>query len=95
GRQTGNEEYQNRLKDYLDHQAIGINNIHMVLDCQTVLGGLLGGYIGPYLYDLRQRLQKLSCFETDGSYCTVSSFGYWSTCVGAALCFVSQFITQI
>ncbi|MCD8383194.1 MAG: ROK family transcriptional regulator [Clostridiales bacterium] len=95
GLQNGNEEYQKLWKDYLDHLAIGINNIHMVLDCQTVLGGQLGGYIGPYLYDLRQRLQKLSCFETDGSYCTVSSFGYWSTCVGAALCFVNQFISQI
>lgn len=95
GLQNGNEEYQKLWKDYLDHLAIGINNIHMVLDCQTVLGGLLGGYIGPYLYDLRQRLQKLSCFETDGSYCTVSSYGYWSTCVGAALCFVNQFISQI
>lgn len=95
GLQNGNEEYQKLWKDYLDHLAIGINNIHMVLDCQTVLGGLLGGYIGPYLYDLRQRLQKLSCFETDGSYCTVSSYGYWSTCVGAALYFVNQFISQI
>lgn len=95
GLQNGNEEYQKLWKDYLDHLAIGINNIHMVLDCQTALGGLLGGYIGPYLYDLRQRLQKLSCFETDGSYCTVSSYGYWSTCVGAALCFVNQFISQI
>ncbi len=95
GLQSGNAEYQKIWEEYLDHLAIGITNIHLVLDCQVVLGGLLGGYIGPYLYDLRARLQKLATFETDGSYCTVSSFGYWATCVGAALNFVSQFMDQI
>lgn len=95
GLRNGNQEYLKIWNEYLDHLAIGITNIHMVLDCQVVLGGLLAGYIGPYLYDLRQRLQKIATFETDGSYCTVSSFGYWSTCVGAALNFVSQFMEQI
>jgi len=66
-----------------------------VLDCQVVLGGLLAGYIGPYLPELRERLSKISTFETDGSYCTVSTFGYWSTCVGAALNFVSRFMDEI
>ncbi|MGM9538776.1 MAG: ROK family transcriptional regulator [Candidatus Onthomonas sp.] len=95
GLRGGNQEYARIWEEYLDYLAIGINNIHLVLDCQVVLGGLLAGYIGPYLYDLRQRLQKIATFETDGSYCTVSSFGYWSTCVGAALNFVSQFMEQI
>lgn len=95
GLRGGNEEYKKIWDEYLDYLAIGINNIHLVLDCQVILGGLLSGYIGPYLYDLRRRLQKIATFETDGSYCTVSSYGYWSTCVGAALNFVSRFMEEI
>ncbi len=95
GLQNGSEDYKKIWDEYLDYLAVGINNIHMLLDCQVVLGGLLAGYIGPYLYDLRTRLQKIATFETDGSYCSVSSFGYWSTCVGAALNFVSRFMDEI
>lgn len=95
GLQNGSEEYQKIWDQYLDYLAVGINNIHIILDCQVVLGGLLAGYIGPYLNDLRERLSKVATFETDGSYCSVSSFGYWSTCVGAALNFVSRFMDEI
>lgn len=95
GLQNGSEEYKKIWNEYLDHLAIGINNIHTILDCQVVLGGLLGGYIGPHMHELQERLKQISSFPTDGSYATISSFGYWSTSVGAALKFVSQFIDEI
>lgn len=95
GLKRGNEEYKKIWEEYLDYLAVGINNIHMILDCPVILGGMLGDYIGPYMNQLRARLQKIATYETDGSYCTVSSYGYWSTCVGAALNFISRFIDEI
>ena len=93
--QKNNEQYQAIWDQYLNYLAIAINNIHMVLDCQIILGGVLSGYIGPYLYELRDRISKIATFETDGSFCTISSYGYWSTCIGAALNFVSDFMQEI
>ena len=93
--QKNNEQYQAIWDQYMNYLAIAINNIHMVLDCQIILGGVLSGYIGPYLYELRDRISKIATFETDGSFCTISSYGYWSTCIGAALNFVSDFMQEI
>ena len=95
GLQQENQEYLRIWDEYLDNLAIGVNNIHMVLDCPVVLGGLVSGYIGPYLYELRNRISKIASFQTDGSFCTISGYGYWSTCVGAALEFVSGFMKGI
>lgn len=93
--EAGNVEYQKLWNDYLDHLAIGINNIRMVLDCDIVLGGVLAHYMGPYLEDLRFRLRNISPFETTGEYLKLSRYLSWSTCVGVALHFISDFIDNI
>ncbi|MCD8160812.1 MAG: ROK family transcriptional regulator [Clostridiales bacterium] len=91
----GNLEYQKIWNDYLDHLSYGINNIRMVLDCDVVLGGALAQFMSPYLEDLRLRLRSLSPFDTDGKYLKLSRYLNWSTCVGAALYFVNDFIENI
>lgn len=93
--EAGNVEYQKIWSDYLDHLAIGINNIRMVLDCNVVLGGVLAHFMTPYLDDLRFRLSNISPFETDGEYLMLSRYLSWSTCVGVALHFISDFIEHI
>lgn len=95
GLEAGNPEYQKIWNDYLDHLAIGINNIRMVLDCNIVLGGVLAHFMGPYLENLRTRLKNISSFETDGEFLKLSRYLSWSTCVGVALHFISEFIEQI
>lgn len=95
GLETGNAEYQKLWSDYLDHLAIGINNIRMVLDCDIILGGVLAHFMSPYLEDLRQRLRSISPFETTGDYLKLSRYLSWSTCVGVALHFISDFIENI
>lgn len=95
GLESGNAEYQKIWSDYLDHLAIGINNIHMVLDCDIVLGGVLAHFMAPYLEDLRFRLKNISSFETNGEFLKLSRYLSWSTCVGVALHFISDFIESI
>lgn len=95
GLESGNAEYQKIWSDYLDHLAIGINNIHMVLDCDIVLGGVLAHFMAPYLEDLRFRLKNISSFETNGDFLKLSRYLSWSTCVGVALHFISDFIESI
>lgn len=93
--EAGNTEYQKIWSDYLDHLAIGINNIRMVLDCGIILGGVLAHFMGPYLDDLRFRLRNISSFETTGDFLKLSRYLSWSTCVGVALHFISDFIDSI
>ncbi len=93
--EAGNMEYQKIWSDYLDHLAIGINNIRMVLDCDIILGGVLAHYMTPYLDDLRFRLCNISPFETTGDYLKLARYLSWSTCVGVALHFISDFIDHI
>jgi predicted NBD/HSP70 family sugar kinase len=95
GLEQGNEQYQALWDDYLAHLAIGIYNIHIVLDCDIVLGGVLAQFIEPYLDDLRARIKNISCFETDGSYLRCSKYRKWTSCVGVALHFISEFIDSI
>lgn len=95
GLESGNKEYQALWDDYLEHLAYGIYNIHIVLDCPVVLGGVLAQFIEPYMDDLRQRIINISTFETDASYLRFSKYRKWTSCVGVALHFISEFLDTI
>lgn len=95
GLEAGNTEYQQLWDDYLEHLAIGIYNIHIVMDCDIVLGGVLAQFIEPYLPDLRARISNISSFETDASYLRASKYLKWTSCVGVALHFVAEFLDTI
>ncbi len=93
--QAGNPEYQALWDDYLKYLAIGIYNIHIVLDCDIVLGGVLAQFIEPYMDDLRARVAAISSFETDASYLHFSRYLKWTACVGVALHFIADFLDGI
>lgn len=95
GLEAGNGEYRALWDDYLNHLAIGIYNIHIVLDCDIVLGGVLAQFIEPYLEELRGRIRDISSFETDASYLHFSKYRKWTSCVGVALHFISEFLDTI
>lgn len=95
GLESGNKEYQALWDDYLEHLSYGIYNIHIVLDCDIVLGGVLAQFIEPYMDDLRQRIINISTFETDASYLRFSKYRKWTSCVGVALHFIAEFLDTI
>lgn len=81
--------------EYLDDLAIAINSLRMMFDCQIVLGGYVGGYIEPYIPDLRQRVSKLNSFGNDGSYLQVCRYKFEASAVGSALQYISEFLEEI
>lgn len=95
GLEAGNREYHELWEDYLNHLALGIYNIHIVLDCDVVLGGVLAQFIEPYMSDLRRRIIAISSFETDASYLRSAKYRKWTSCVGVALHFISEFLDTI
>ncbi len=93
--EAGNKDFKELWDDYLKYLAIGIYNIHTVLDCDIVLGGVLAQYIEPYMDDLRRKISEVSAFPTDASYLRFSKYRKWTSCVGVALHFISDFIDTI
>ncbi len=48
----GDTEAARMWDSYINYLAIAINNIHMVLDCDIVLGGYVGSCIGTHIQEL-------------------------------------------
>lgn len=81
--------------EYLEYLSIAINSLRMMFDCQIVLGGYVGGYIEPYIPDLRQKVSKLNSFGNDGSYLQVCRYKFEASAVGSALQYISEFLEEI
>lgn len=70
---------------YLEHLALTIANIRSTLDCEVIIGGYLGRYIGPYMAQLRQRVARRNIFEGSGDYLLAGTQVCECAAVGAAL----------
>lgn len=91
----GDPEYVDLWQDILQHLAVGINSINMVLDCDVVLGGFLGEYLEPWLPQLRQYVAQGNPFEENGDFVHLSLLKSHNAPLGAALHFIQQFIDSI
>jgi predicted NBD/HSP70 family sugar kinase len=90
-----NPEYEILLYDMLRHLAIAINNVHMVLDCDVVLGGFLSEYLQPYLPILKQYVLAGNPFVKNADFVRLSTLRRHITPLGAALFFVQEFVNSI
>lgn len=88
-----NPQYEGLLYDMLRHLSIAINNVHMVLDCDVVLGGFLSEHLQPYLPVLKQYVLAGNPFEKNADFVRLSTLRRHMTPLGAALFFgVSAFL---
>ena len=82
-------------EEYLDHLAIEINNLRMTFDCDVIVGGYVGAYIGEYADALRRRLIDRNPFEADAAYLRPCRYRLEAAAVGAALSQVERFIENL
>ena len=87
--------YESLLYDILRHLALAVNNIHMSLDCDIVLGGFLSEYLQPYLPMLQRYVQALDAFSEKADYLQLSRLRRHITPLGAALYFIHDFIATV
>lgn len=95
GVEAHNADYEALLYDILRHLAIGVNNIHMVLDCDIVLGGFLSEYLQPYLPALRRYVLAGNALISDADFVQLSALRHHITSLGAALHFVREFVYSV
>ena len=93
--EDGNADYFVRWQRYLDDLATGINTIHMIMDCDVVLGGMVTPFMEKYLPDLRARLAARNSFGEDGHYLHLGKCLSKANCIGVALHFIDRFVDQL
>lgn len=80
---------------YTTYLAMAINNIHMVLDCDIILGGYVGSYMEGHIQDIKEKVVKRNTFEEDGTFVKVCNFKLGTAAFGAALKVIESFIEQV
>ncbi|WP_125153274.1 ROK family transcriptional regulator [Clostridium rectalis] len=80
---------------YTTYLAIAINNIHMVLDCDIILGGYVGSFIENHIRDIREKVSKRNTFSEDGMFVRACNYKIGAAALGAALKVIETFSAQV
>lgn len=91
----GDKDLADVWERYTTYLAVAINNIHMVLDCDIVLGGYVGSYIEPHMQEIRQKVLQRNTFEEDGTFVRACKYKVGAAALGAALKVIETFIEQV
>lgn len=80
---------------YTSDLAIAVNNIHMVLDCDVVLGGYVGSGIETHIRDVQEKVSKRNTFSGESAFVRACSHKMGAAALGASLKIIETFIEQI
>ncbi|HHX11239.1 MAG TPA: ROK family transcriptional regulator [Clostridiales bacterium] len=81
--------------EYLDTLSIMISNIRVVFDCDIVLGGYVGSFLGPYLPEIMALVENRDTFAEKATYLRTCRYKIEASAVGASLHFIESFIQSI
>ena len=91
----GDTECARIWEDYLDHLAIAVNNVRMLFDCDIILGGYVGGYLEPYLPQLKQVALNRNSFDKRADFLRVCKVKREALAIGSALPYIHKFWKEI
>lgn len=93
---SGDAEVKARWMSYLHYLALAINNLHMFMDCQVILGGTLARYLqGSDLKLLHQSIRNNTAFPTDREFISVTCCPDSPISRGAALPYIKRYLQTI
>ncbi len=95
GVEQHNSKYEAVLYDMLRHLAIAANNVHMALDCDVILGGLLSEYLQPWMPTLKQYVLAGNPFRESADFVQLSTLRHHIAPLGASLYFIQEFVNSI
>ena len=88
-------EYEELLYDILRHLAIAVNDIHMALDCDVILGGFFSEYLIPYMPVLRRYVLAGNPFEENADFLQFSALRHHVSPLGGALFYIREFVSSV
>ncbi len=93
--ENGDLRHQKAWEEYLRNLAIAVDNLRMCFDCDIVLGGYVGGFMEPYLPQLKEMVSRIDIFEKDGKYVKAGRYKKEASALGAAIYQVDGYIAKI
>lgn len=88
--------YVKRWKKYLEYLAIAIDNLHMFINSDVILGGTLSKYlINEDIAIIQELVQKRSAFPEYDPYIKISKCINMPIGMGAALPFVKDYLAHV
>lgn len=88
-------EYIEEWERYTKYLSIAVNNIHMLLDCDIVLGGYVGSYLEDYMADIRNKVSERNTFSEEGQFVKNCNYKIGAAALGAALYVIELFVEEI
>ena len=82
-------------EEYTSYLAIAVNNLHMVLDCDIIIGGYVGSCMGGFIQDIREKVSGRNTFAEDGSFIRTCRHKTGAAALGAAFDVIERFIEQV
>ena len=90
------EEIQKKVWDeYKEYLVLTILNLRTSFDCDIILGGYVGSFLGDYVEEIAAEVQKNSLFGEEVNFIKTCYYQYESSAVGAALMHVKEFVSGI
>lgn len=80
---------------YLQHLAITVNNLHMILDYDIVLGGYVGSFLKNRLPEIRQQVAQRNTFDETGDFVKSCTYTIEAAAYGAAMDVMENFLCEV
>ncbi|HIX14652.1 MAG TPA: ROK family transcriptional regulator [Candidatus Hungatella pullicola] len=93
--EEGKEEMVQAWDTYTSYLAVALDNISMVLDCDIIIGGYVGGYMEYHMEDLNRKLFEKNIFGKREPFIRPCIFKFEAAALGAALSVIEDFVDQI
>ena len=91
----GEQEAAGLWEQYSSYLAIAVNNIHMLLDCDVVLGGYVGSSMGDFIRDIQDKVSERNTFAEDSSFIRICRHKTEAAALGASLKVIELFMEQV
>lgn len=93
---SGDDFSRGRWQQYLQFLAIAINNLHMFIDCDIILGGLLSPYLqGSDLTALHNYIYNNTAFPAEREFIKVSRCPSSPISRGPALYYIKNYLNEL
>lgn len=93
--EAGEEEIVSAWDRYTSHLAIAVNNIHMILDCDIILGGYAGSYMENHIQAIQDKVVRRNTFTEENTFVRACSYKFEAAAMGASLKVIETFIEQV
>lgn len=91
----GDREITKVWDKYTTYLSIAINNIHMVLDCDIILGGYVGSYMESHIREICAKVSQRNTFAESREFVKGCNYKVGAAALGAALKVIETFVEQV